>query len=150
MIMIMIKGQKKSIDGQEFIVSQFDLTDNWTVSLLPLKTSRTLDSWQASSNLNPYHQMASAQMAAAAAAAAYGSYPHPLTLIPSLMSAADQLTNHYGVMPTAAPAVSAFIKTPAQRTDRLEVSTSVCIASFVLQGFLSCNSFFSWFSMACV
>ena len=133
-----------------YFFSQFDLIDNWTVSL-PSSTTRIMiyeTTTQASSNLNPYHQMASAQMAAAAAAAAYGSYPHPLTLIPSLMSAADQLTNHYhGVMPTAAPAVSALIKTPAQRTDRLEVSTVVCIAfSYVLQGFLSCNFLFLVFN----
>lgn len=55
--------------------------------------------------------------AAMAAASAYGSYP--LTLIPGLMSAADQLTN-YGMMPAAAPAL---VKSP-QRTDRLEVSLS--------------------------
>lgn len=57
------------------------------------------------------------------AAAAYGSYP--LTLIPGLMSTADQLTNAYGVM-SAPPA--ALMKSP-QRTDRLEVSKCFCHAA---------------------
>jgi hypothetical protein len=65
---------------------------------------------------NPYIQ-SMASIPAMAAASAYGSYP--LTLIPGLMSTAEQLTN-YGVM-TAPPAL---MKSP-QRTDRLEVS--ICV-----------------------
>lgn len=75
----------------------------------------------------------------AMAAAAYGSYP--LTLIPGLMSTADQLTNAYGVM-SAPPA--ALMKSP-QRTDRLEVSK--CLMScfcllIVICGVRSAESFF--------
>jgi len=68
---------------------------------------------------NPYM----ASLPAMAAASAYGNYP--LTLIPGLVSAADQLTS-YGVMP--APAL---IKS-TQRTDRLEVSCHFILVDWMV------------------
>ena len=69
----------------------------------------------------------------APAAPAYGTYA-PLTLIPGLMSAADQLMN-YGVVHTPAALISAKgqpLQPQPGRSDRLEVSSPFCSLSFPL------------------